>query len=310
MPDYQALMLPMLRLIGEGRERMAQCLPALIEQFALSKEDAADLLPSGKQTRLQNRAQWARYSLFRAGLVEQKRRAVYGIAEEGRAVLHASPERIDHQFLNRYPSYREFIGGSALDGAKASDPEVSFRVITFSEGVTPAEFIGTAYAELMESTAAELLNLMRTMDPGHFERLVVDLLLAMGYGGGRKEMGQRLGRSGDGGIDGVIDEDALGLDAVYIQAKRYAPGNTVGSPAIREFIGSLVDRGASKGVFVTTSTFSKEAADLANRVQQRIVLLDGARLARLMIAHDVGVRTREIYAVKTVDEDYFADLDA
>lgn len=145
------------------------------------------------------------------------------------------------------------------------------------------------------------------MDPTRFEQLIVDLLLAMGYGGGRQEMGRRLGRSGDGGIDGVIDEDALGLDAVYVQAKRYAPGNTVGRPAIQQFIGSLTGEGATKGVFVTTSAFSAEARDYAARVQHRIVLIDGPRLARLMVAHDVGVRTRQTCAVKTVDEDYFAD---
>ena len=148
------------------------------------------------------------------------------------------------------------------------------------------------------------------MDPTRFEQLIVDLLLAMGYGGGDRAMGRRLGRSGDGGIDGVIDEDALGLDAVYVQAKRYAEGKTVGRPAIQQFIGSLTGEGATKGVFVTTSTFTVEAMGFADRVQQRIVLIDGGRLARLMIAHDVGVRTREVYAVKTVDDDYFADPDA
>ena len=159
----------------------------------------------------------------------------------------------------------------------------------------------------METTAAELLTLVQSMDPARFEDLIVDLLLAMGYGGGDRAMGRRLGRSGDGGIDGVIDEDALGLDAVYVQAKRYAPGNTVGRPAIQQFVGSLTGEGATKGVFVTTSAFSAEARAYADRVAQRVVLIDGARLARLMIAHDVGVRTRQTYAVKTVDEDYFAD---
>ena len=217
--------------------------------------------------------------------------------------------------FDAYTAWREASAAASRTGASESgeldlagrrpSPEISAV-----QGIAPDEVIAKAHAELTIATADELLNLVQSMDPTRFEQVIVDLLLAMGYGGGDRAMGRRLGRSGDGGIDGVIDEDALGLDAVYVQAKRYAPGNTVGRPAIQQFVGSLTGEGASKGVFVTTSAFSAEARAYADRVAQRVVLIDGARLARLMIAHDVGVRTRQTYAVKTVDEDYFADPEA
>ena len=205
------------------------------------------------------------------------------------------------------------FGPPPTDEAARTEPELSQRTAseaTLVGAASPDEVIAAAHAELTEATAAELLDLTLQISPARFEELIVDLLLAMGYGGGDRAMGRRLGRSGDGGIDGVIDEDALGLDAVYVQAKRYAPGNTVGRPAIQQFVGSLTGEEATKGVFVTTSAFSAEARAYADRVAQRVVLIDGARLARLMIAHDVGVRTRQTYALKTVDEDYFADPEA
>lgn len=324
VPDYQTLMLPVLRLIEAGHETIPQCIPRLIEQFGLSPEEADDLLPSGKQTKLANRAHWARNYMSQAGLVEPIRRGHYRLTDTGRELLSSRPTELNKTSLEVYPPFQEFLARSsrnsttdaetaadAPQGAVNGGPGAESLVAGTSEALaTPAEIIATAHAELVEATAVELLDLALAIDPARFEQLIVDLLLAMGYGGGDRAMGRRLGRTGDGGIDGVIDEDALGLDAVYVQAKRYALGNTVGRPAIQQFIGSLTGEGATKGVFVTTSAFSQEARDYAARVQHRVVLIDGPRLARLMIQHDVGVRTRETYAVKTVDEDYFADPEA
>lgn len=325
MPDYETLMRPVLEGFAAGEGGIKDLLPGLAVRFGLSDEEVGELLPSGRTTVLASRAHWARTYMGRAGLLQSPKRGRHRITEKGLALLREHQGPIDNRVLARFDGFETWrrsatvapsdrhegesnptapsaLSESLQDASSTPEAADPLRAET-----TPAEIIATAHAELMNATAAELLDLVRGMDPARFEQLIVDLLIAMGYGGGKRTMGRRLGRSGDGGIDGVIDEDALGLDAVYIQAKRYAAANTVGSPAVREFIGSLVDRGATKGVFVTTSAFTKEAADLAARVAQRIVLIDGPRLARLLFDHEVGVRTRETYPVKTVDEDYFAD---
>ena len=307
VPDYQEMMLPVLRLIATGHKTIPSCLGPLAKEFGPSDEETEELLPSGKQTKLANRAHWARNYMSQAGLVEAERRGSYVLTRAGRAVLGRNPEKIDKEYLKEFQAFQEFLGRSNR-GAEADDAlSASVQHSSESASVAPDELIATAHTELTDALASDLLDLCLALDPSRFEQLIVDLLLAMGYGGGDERMGRQLGRSGDGGIDGVIDEDALGLDAVYVQAKRYAPENTVGRPAIQQFIGSLTGEGASKGVFVTTSSFSAEARDYAARVMQRVVLIDGARLARLMIRHGVGVRTRRTYEVKSIDEDYFGE---
>lgn len=332
MPDYETLMRPVLEAFAEREAGVKDLLPGLAERFELTAEDFDALLPSGRTTVLASRAHWARTYLAKAGLLESPRRGRHRITDAGRALLRAHGGPINNGVLSQFEGFGDWrLARTASDDAETTEVmghEVHYKLVPPSarentpdtvpqhpplrdaESLTPAEVIAAAHRELTAATVDELLHLVRSMDPTRFEQVIVDLLLAMGYGGGDRSMGRQLGRSGDGGIDGVIDEDALGLDAVYIQAKRYAPGNTVGRPAIQQFIGSLTGEGATKGVFVTTSTFSNDATAYVDRVQQRVVLIDGIRLARLMIQHDVGVRTRQTYAVKTVDEDYFADPEA
>ena len=327
VPDYETMMRPVLEAFAEGERGVKDILPGLAQRFELTERDVSELLPSGRTTVLASRAHWARTYLAKAGLLESPRRGRHRITDRGRTVLEEHPGRIDNTVLAGFEGFetwqlptdrRRAEGGEAVPELVTHPvlvPEPERRRSAAGgpsrnvDPSTPEETIATAHADLGEATTAELLGLMQSMHHTRFEQLIVDLLLAMGYGGGDRAMGRRLGRSGDGGIDGVIDEDALGLDAVYVQAKRHAPGNTVGRPAIQQFVGSLTGEGSTKGVFVTTSVFSAEARAYADRVAQRVVLIDGARLARLMITHDVGVRTRQTYAVKTVDEDYFADPD-
>jgi restriction system protein len=302
VPSYEDMMLPMLRMISEGRETIGSCIPGLIEYFEISQDDQEIMLPSGKQTRLNNRAHWSRQYLSQAGLVEPIKRGHYRATERGLKVLSEDPARIDNSFLGRFAEFRDFkarsskAGSSDQDSAQRGAPEE-----------TPEDAVQAAMAQINDALASEVLAAVQSVSPARFEQLIVDLLIAMGYGGGDQSMGTRIGKSGDGGIDGVINEDALGLDAVYVQAKRYAPENKVGRPALQAFVGSLTGEGATKGVFVTTSDFSREAADYVHRVQQRIILINGVRLARLMIAYEVGVRARQSFVLKSVDEDYFSE---
>jgi len=305
IPSYQELMLPMLRLIADGHATIAECEPYLRSQFGISDVEAATLLPSGKQTYLSNRAHWARNYLSQAGLVEAVKRGHYRISALGKEHLATNPVTINGETLRKFPKFLEFLARSQ---PKSADPTVLVVQTTGSKGDTPEDLISSAYSQIEGALVADLLEVVQTLSPSLFEQLIVDLLLAMGYGGGDRSMGERIGKSGDGGIDGIINEDALGLDAVYIQAKRHAPDSKVGRPSLQAFVGSLTGEGANKGVFVTTSDFSKEAKDYLNKVQHRIVLINGDRLARLMIQHEVGVRARKTYVLRSVDEDYFSEV--
>ena len=298
-------MLPMLRLVAAGNATIAECEPHLRKQFGISAEDAAALLPSGKQTYLSNRAHWARNYLSQAGLVEAVKRGHYRISSLGRDYLATNPATMTSDSLRQFPKFIEFIARSA---PKSSDTRDVVPATSTPKSETPEDLISNAFSQIESTLVSELLEAMQAMTPQQFEQLIVDLLLAMGYGGGDRSMGERIGKSGDGGIDGIINEDALGLDAVYVQAKRYAPDSKVGRPALQAFVGSLTGEGASKGVFVTTSDFSKEAQDYLNKVQHRIVLINGDRLARLMIQHEVGVRARKAYVLRSIDEDYFSGV--
>lgn len=306
VPDFQSLMLPVLRATAAGEISSTELRDRVATEMKLSEDDVSEMLPSGRQTTFVNRTSWANISLQRAGLVEKVRRGVYRITDEGKRVLANRPERIDMRFLARFPSYVDWRQRSVSGSRVASDEaDVSGQV---SEGTaTPEEQIEKSHLALAAALEADLLDRIRELSPAFFESLIVDLLIAMGYGGGRAEMGKAVGRSGDGGIDGIIKEDALGLDIVYMQAKRYGPENTVGRPDVQSFAGSLDGVGATKGIFFTTSTFAKSAREFAEKISKRIVLIDGQELAKLMVRHNVGVRVRTAYEIKRIDEDYFSE---
>lgn len=294
----------MLRLIATGHATISDCEPVLRTEFNVTDAEAEALLPSGKQTVLLNRAHWARSYLSQAGLVEAYKRGAYRITALGSAHLETKPIAISADSLKQFPKFRDFVARSA---PKSAGSPVVENADLPQKIETPDDLISNAFSQIEDALVSDLLEVVLTLSPSRFEQLIVDLLLAMGYGGGDRTMGERIGKSGDGGIDGIINEDALGLDAVYIQAKRYAPDSKVGRPALQAFVGSLTGEGATKGVFVTTSDFSKEARDYLTRVQHRIVLVNGERLARLMIQHEVGVRARKTYVLRSVDEDYFSE---
>ncbi|QQO46473.1 restriction endonuclease [Paracoccus sp. MC1862] len=241
-----------------------------------------------------------------AGLVEPIKRGHYRITPAGKALLDSNPTKIDKNTLRTYPDFLEWL--TYLAGRSKEAPEVPVFGASEPQDTTetPQELIDSAHAALQDALAEELLEQLLAVTPARFEQVIVDLLIAMGYGSGRAEMGRAIGKSGDGGIDGIINEDKLGLDAVYIQAKRYKPENAIGRPALQGFVGSLIGARARKGVFVTTSSFTKEAWGYVRGIEQRVVLIDGARLARLMIDHGVGVRTSATYVIRRIDEDYFS----
>jgi restriction system protein len=313
MPTYQAFMLPLLSLLAEGRASIKACLPDLQRHFALSNEEAAELLPSGQMSVLASRAHWARTYMGKAGLLASPRRGRHEVTPRGLALLAERPELIDNAVLERFEEFTDWKAASraaAPAGAPASpvsSPTTSATQPIIPED-TPQDRLRTAHAELDAALADELLDALRQTTPARFERLVVDLLIAMGYGKGDPTRARAIGKSGDGGIDGIVNEDALGLDAVYVQAKRYADGNTVGRPAVQGFVGSMTGESATKGVFVTTSAFSAGALEYVRFVQQRVVLIDGARLARLMIAHGVGVRVEEVFTTRSLDAQVFDEI--
>jgi restriction system protein len=309
VPDYETLMLPVLRLLASGAVNVAECVPALQKQFGISDEEAAELIPSGRTTVLQSRAHWARTYLAKAGLLTSPARNRHEVTALGKEVLASNPTRIDNDTLAKFPGFTAWIEQSRhADGATSpATTSAPTDVTPIDERQTPLDAMEAASGLLDAALRDELLALLQELSPQRFERVILDLLLAMGYGGGDAANGLMTKTTGDGGIDGIIHEDALGLDAVYVQAKKYAPENKVSRPDVQRFIGSLTGEGATKGVFVTTSDFSKEAHEYLHRVQHRVVLMNGQRLARLMMQHGVGVRVRQVYRVQSVDDDYFSD---
>jgi restriction system protein len=291
VPDFQTLMLPVLQAFADGAETVSECLPILRKTFDINDEEAAELLPSGQMTFLRNRAGWARTYLAKAGLLSSPRRGIHKITDLGLKVLAERPQRIDGKYLDRFPAFAEWR--QTYKSAETDSPVRPIRADpTPVSAVSPDELIQTAFTEIETALVDDLLDRLHAMHPVRFERLILDLLKAMGYGAGSFGKHEMTKTSGDGGIDGIIHEDALGLDAVYIQAKRYQADSKVGRPAIQQFIGSLTGEGATKGVFVTTSDFSTEARGYLTKVQHRVVLIGGTELARLMIRHGVGVRDR------------------
>lgn len=305
VPDYQTLMLPLLRLFASGKTRVSDCFDDLKREFNISEDEASELLPSGKMTYLTNRANWARTYLGKAGLLESPQRGVHIISPLGRQFLATNPKALNNKILEQFPAYVEWRNAEITE--PKHDPN-SVTKTAVSDDQTPEDAMQIASRTLNAALRDELIAALMQLSPVRFEQLIVDLLSAMGFGKDRSDFGHLTPTTRDGGIDGIINEDALGLDAVYIQAKRYAPENRVSRPDIQRFVGSLTGESATKGVFVTTSDFSKEARDYISKVQQRIVLINGDRLAQLMIEHDVGVRTRSIYRIKSLDEDYFSEI--
>lgn len=305
VPDFQSLMLPVLKAVADGQSTAASLRDRVATAVNLSDADQQELLPSGRQTTFANRVAWANVFLQRAGLIRAVRRGTYEITDVGRATLAESLARVDIAYLRRFPSFAEWRARSVDQADTGSAPVLAIaEPAPFS--VTPDEQIERAHRALQTELETSLLVRLKEMSPAFFEHAIVDLLVAMGYGGGRREMGAAIGKSGDGGIDGVIREDELGLDAVYLQAKRYNE-QSVGERELRDFVGSLEGQRATKGVFVTTSVFTRSARDFVDRIARRIVLIDGPQLAALMVRHNVGVRTHSTYEIKAIDEDYFVD---
>lgn len=303
IPGYETLMLPVLKLAAHGEANTAAAVARLAEDFALSEVERSELLPSGRQTRFANRVHWAKTYLTQARLIEATRRGFFKATPRGLKALADRVTRIDNDYLAQFPEFREFLERrtSPVPSQSAGSPSPS------GNAATPEERIDLADALMAERLRADLLERIVTSTPAFFERLIIDLLIAMGYGGSRADAGERLGRTGDGGIDGTIKEDPLGLDVVYLQAKRYAPGNAVGIEKVREFAGALAERGANKGVLVTTSHFVSSAQPFAERIPQRLVLIDGETLTSLMVRYGVGVRTERTIDIKRLDLDYFEE---
>jgi restriction system protein len=304
VPDFQTLMRPLLQQYAGGDEKqIADARAELASEFELSEEDLAERLPSGLARTFDNRVGWAATYLHRTGLLARPRRSVYLITDRGREVLAANPDRIDLSVLSQFPEFHEFRKARGRRKWRAPDSTTAESVDTSS--ATPEEQIEAAYQELREALIGEIQERIAAMSPTAFEDLVLDVLYAMGYGDGTEHSRLRTGASGDAGIDGVIREDRLGLDVVYVQAKRWEA--TVGRPVVQGFVGALQGARASKGIIFTASTFSSDAETYAASVSPRVILVDGERLAALMIDHDVGVSVRETYPVKRIDSDYFGD---
>jgi restriction system protein len=294
-------MLPLLRLAAGGEIRVPDATERLADEFGLTAAEREQLLPSGRQRVLHNRVHWAKFYMGKAGLIASPRRGVFIATDEGRKLLAQKPAWIDVKRLLSIPSFAEFYRRDASATPEAL-LETSAPASPAAE-TTPEEQIETAFVALTTALREDLIARILQNTPSFFEGVIIDLLVAMGYGGSRRDASAQLGRSGDGGVDGVINEDRLGLDRVYVQAKRYGPGSVVGRPDVQGFVGSLV----GLGVFVTTSTFSAQAAEFVRHLSQRVVLIDGRQLADLMIEHGVGVRVSRALEFKRLDEDFFAE---
>ena len=301
IPDYQTLMLPVLKLASDQSEhKFSHAVEELADEFSLSPEERNELLPSGSQAVFNNRVGWARSYLKQAGLLKSPKRGYFTISENGLQFLKTHPKKIDNSVLEQFPEFIEFKNRKRDKSEKndASEPTTERE-----ETQTPEDSLASAYSKLRSSLESEILSSVKEPSPSFFERLVVDLLVKMGYGGNRKDAGKALGKSGDGGIDGIINEDRLGLDVIYIQAKRWE--GTVGRPEIQKFAGALQGQRARKGVFITTSSFTKEAKGYVSNIEVKIILIDGDLLSTLMVDHNVGVSTVGQYEVKKLDSDYF-----
>lgn len=296
-------MLPLLRLTNDGREwSLRDAVDAIGREFHLTSAELDERIPSQAMSTIYNRVGWARTYLAKATLLARTRRGYFQITEPGKQLLATKPTVLNTKFLTQYPGFNEFRNVRRTDETVESDDSSAVSEIST---LTPEEVIEAAHAKLRAQLAEELLESILAASPIFFENLVLDLLVAMGYGGNRRDAAQATKRSGDDGIDGIIKEDRLGLDAIYVQAKRWARDRTVGRPDIQQFAGSLQGNRARKGIFITTSGFSREAREFVERVEAKIVLIEGPTLAGLMIDHEIGVTTVSRYTIKRVDGDYF-----
>lgn len=304
VPDYQSLMLPLLQFAAKGVETStSEAVEALAKELGLSDEDLKEMLPSGIQSTFFNRIGWASTYMKKAGLLAATRRGFYQITDRGRDLLKKQPKIVNVKLLKQYPEFLEF---QQLKGTRSGDKVVEAKGTSDVSTATPSEALESAYENLRDELADELLGRIKKVSPAFFERVVVELLVKMGYGGSRADAGKAIGRSGDGGIDGIIKEDKLGLDVVYVQAKRW-DNNPVGRPDVMQFAGALQAQRANKGIFITTSRFTDDARSYVSQIGSKIVLIDGEQLTGLMIEHDVGVSTVSLYPVKKVDSDYFEE---
>jgi len=307
IPDYQTLMLPVLKASAGGETTVPTAANEIADQFGLTEIERNELLPSGRQRLLHNRVHWAKFYLTKAGLIDIPQRGRFVSSGAGRAMLSTNPARIDLDALLAIPQFSEFYHDSRRDRTSSQQAVTASSSVGPASVATPEEQIDAAYMALGSALRSDLLQRILQNPPAFFEATIVKLLVAMDYGGSHKNAAEQLGRTGDGGVDGVISEDRLGLDRVYVQAKRYREGLAVGRPDVQAFVGSLVGLGASKGVFVTTSSFSAQAVEFARHLAQRIVLIDGQQLADLMVEHNVGVRVDRSIDFKRIDEDFFSE---
>lgn len=302
IPDYQTLMLPLLQLLSDEKpHKTREAIESLAIFLKLTEDERQELLGGGQPV-FNNRVGWARTYLKKAGLLSSPSRGVLTISDRGKATLSQNPAKIDNSFLKQFPEFLEF------QNYKNEDHIASPIAPTPEEDQnTPEENIDIAYQKIRKSLAQELIDTVRGLSPAFFERLVVELLVKLGYGGSIKDAGQAVGKTGDEGIDGTIKEDKLGLDIIYIQAKRWQSGNVVGRPELHKFVGALAGQGAKKGVFITTSSFTKEALGYSPKNETKIVLINGEQLAQLMIDYNLGVSVQKVYELKRIDSDYFEE---
>jgi restriction system protein len=301
IPDFQSIMLPLLTFTADQQEHSLQeAIEEMAQTFNLSEQERKELLPSEQDTRFDNRVRWASLYLKKAGLLASTRRSFFKITQRGLDALNQNLPRIDIKFLEQFSEFVEFRGSSRRE--KEAPAEID---VATNGHQTPEELLEYGYQKIRQDLAQEVLSRVKASSPNFFERLVVELLVKMGYGGSRKDAGEAVGKSGDEGIDGIIKEDRLGLDVIYIQAKKWE--GVVSRPEIQKFAGALQGQRAKKGIFITTSSFSIEAIEFASRIDSKIVLIDGKQLAQLMIDHDVGVSKVSSYEIKKIDFDYFVD---
>lgn len=298
IPDYQTIMLPLLKFVADQKEHSVhEAVKFLANEFNLSDEDRKEMLPSGQQEVFLNRVGWARTYMKKAGLLDSPKRGIFVITERGKKVLASNPSKIDNKLLTHYEEFKEFK-------KKKRKVEEETEVIEFQDK-TPEEAFETAYENLRTELSSDILEHLKKSDPTLFEKIVIEVLVKMGYGGSLRDAGKAIGKSGDEGIDGIIKEDRLGLDIIYVQAKRWEA--TVGRPEIQKFAGALQGQRAKKGIFITSSNFSRDAVEFASKIDSKIILIDGDQLAEYMIDFNVGVTTTSKYELKKIDLDYFVE---
>ena len=301
IPDFQTLMLPILQTLADGKEHPnSEVLDSLAHRFELTDDDRKELLPSGQDFVFRNRIGWARTHMKAAGLIDNPNRGAFVITKSGQDLLARQPTKVTMKVLHTYDAYREFR--KRHKSAVEAGPEVTGNE---EQTKTPEELIEEAHEILRESLAGQILDQLKACSASFFEKVVVEVLVKMGYGGSRKDAGQAIGKSGDEGIDGIIKEDRLGLDIIYIQAKKW--DGTISRPEVQKFAGALQGKRAKKGIFITTSDFSKSAHEFVAAIESKIILIDGKQLAKLMMDHNVGVATEAVYELKRLDSDYFTE---